>query len=68
MPPAYLKAGLPSQQSPYRPGCTGKVRFDSPAIAASVIARPNHRDREAYRCQFCNGWHLGRYNRNHLKD
>lgn len=69
MPPAYLKAGEPDGiQDRYRNGCTGKVRFASPALAAEVARTrrgrgPNGngdtRTRDAYRCPACGGWHLG---------
>jgi hypothetical protein len=69
MPPAYLQARNPNVPRPdYADGCTGKVRFDSPALAASVAkerkgfgpaTKGDRRTRDVYRCQHCNGWHLG---------
>jgi len=69
MPPAYLKAGEPDGiQDRYRNGCTGKVRFATPALANEVAkARKGRghngsgdtRTRDAYRCRACAGWHLG---------
>lgn len=69
MPPAHAKApNITASAPPYADGCTGKVRFDSPALAASVAkerkgfgpaTKGDRRTRDVYRCQHCNGWHLG---------
>ncbi len=69
MPPAYLQAQNPNVSRPdYRDGCTGKVRFDRPALAAAVAKKRkgfgpstagDRRTRESYRCAACGGWHLG---------
>lgn len=49
--------------------CTGKIGFDSPALAHEVsrkrAARRQGKDRKReprslYRCQHCGKWHLGR--------
>ena len=42
--------------------CSGKVRFASAALAHAVCkrGRRNGHLREAYRCPYCGGWHLGR--------
>lgn len=69
MPPAHAKAPAPViDHPPYADGCTGKVRFDSPALAAEVArkrkgfgpgTKGDRRTRESYRCAACGGWHLG---------
>lgn len=69
MPPAYAKAPAPPIDTPpYADGCTGKVRFDSPSLAADVAkkrkgygpgTKGDRRTRESYRCAACGGWHLG---------
>jgi hypothetical protein len=69
MPPAYAKAPNPNVERPeYADGCTGKVRFDSPSLAADVAkkrkgygpgTKGDRRTRESYRCAACGGWHLG---------
>lgn len=46
--------------------CDGKVRFATRAAATRVVRRNGkshdraQRQREAYRCPVCHGWHLGR--------
>jgi hypothetical protein len=69
MPPAYAKAPNPNVERPqYADGCTGKVRFTSALIAATVAKKRrgrgsngagDTRNRESYRCEACGGWHLG---------
>lgn len=42
--------------------CIGKVQFESPQVARAIAKRANQRNdkaRTAYKCEFCNGWHLG---------
>lgn len=43
--------------------CTGKVRFDSFALAERARTRPSKRRgavaRSVYHCKLCNGYHLG---------
>lgn len=42
--------------------CTGKHRFDDATLAkkiARLSASRNNDKISAYRCQFCNGWHVG---------
>jgi hypothetical protein len=42
--------------------CVGKQRFDSPDAArriARVSGRRTDSNIDVYRCQYCNGWHLG---------
>jgi hypothetical protein len=60
MPAAYLKGSVDAGIPTYRrasPGCTGKVQFDSAAIAARAARRKKHRT--VYRCTLCNAWHVG---------
>ena len=69
MPPAHAKAPpVTANPPPYADGCTGKVRFDSALLATQVskdrrgygpATKGDRRTREVYRCQHCNGWHLG---------
>jgi hypothetical protein len=45
--------------------CMGKQRFESAKLANFVASArrgygKTHRQREAYRCGFCGGWHLGK--------
>ena len=45
--------------------CSGKVRFESFAIADAVAARGRHRKtrtRSAYACGHCSGFHIGNRN------
>lgn len=57
----------------YSAQCHGKVTFDSPGLARSVLdrqarqrrkrKRSRHEDEipsQAYRCRHCGKWHLGR--------
>ena len=69
MPRAYLQIGAPTGDTEtYRDGCTGKVPFASPALAADIATRGNRgpkgkgetKNREVYRCRACNFWHLGK--------
>lgn len=42
--------------------CTGKTRFDTFALAATVAktrARASGAARHAYHCPNCRGWHIG---------
>lgn len=39
--------------------CSGKVRFDTWALANDAASRRRDQRREAYHCQFCNGFHIG---------
>jgi hypothetical protein len=42
--------------------CDGKQRFDSYDLAMSVQDRRRRGDKlNAYRCMFCQGWHLGHH-------
>lgn len=40
-------------------GCEGKVRFATWALANDAASRRRDQRREAYHCQFCNGFHVG---------
>jgi hypothetical protein len=42
-------------------GCAGKERFEGPEAARKVARRMNAKGVgvNAYRCQFCQGWHIG---------
>lgn len=46
-----------------RCGKTGKVRHTSKSAARNAMRVVNKADMNAYRCQFCKGWHLGHSNR-----
>lgn len=44
--------------------CDGKHRFDSMPLAKKVASKQNQRKDtqiSAYRCGFCNGWHVGQH-------
>lgn len=60
MPAAYLKGSVEQGILSYRnanPGCTGKIRFESAAIAVRAAKRKRHR--KAYRCEQCGYFHVG---------
>lgn len=60
MPPAYLKTPTvvkPPTVAP--PQCSGKVRFEHPALACEAAARGRDKHRTHYKCYFCRGWHVG---------
>jgi len=40
--------------------CGGKERFETGALAHRVAQRRKYRGAQVYRCDFCNGFHLGR--------
>lgn len=51
---------------PYDPvpahSCTGKIAFDSPALAREVAQRSRRKHHAAvqpYRCKHCGKWHVG---------
>ncbi len=68
MSPAYLRQpAARSEPDPHVSGCTGKVRFETYGDAsivrdkrASPYRRKGPAATEAYRCEACGGWHLGR--------
>jgi hypothetical protein len=45
----------------YLSECSGKVPFESRALALSVCKRPRRHivNREPYKCDFCGFWHVG---------
>lgn len=68
MPPAYLAGGFPyGRQFAYRPGCSGKIRMETRAIAEAVVRRHKRHEgsrrriaaSEIYLCPHCHGWHVG---------
>lgn len=44
------------------PGCAGKQRFESPALASEVAARSQRGPRTHYRCRHCGYFHVGGVN------
>lgn len=53
----FINRSLPPQER----GCTSKSVFVSRAEAKSRLRHGRHQGAglEAYRCRYCDGWHLG---------
>lgn len=50
-------------KNPKESQCEGKFRFQTHEAATLVIKksqRKRHQAMNAYRCEFCGGWHMGR--------
>jgi hypothetical protein len=47
----------------FRDDGTPKTRFESEREALDCIERYDYRDKVAYHCDFCGGWHLATHRR-----
>lgn len=50
----------PSPEADRAACCGGKERFATGALAHQVARRRKYRGAEPYRCDCCNGFHIGR--------
>lgn len=57
---AYLKQPETMRPVSIRPAhCSGKIGFQSPALAVAITKRHSERARVHYRCSACGLWHIG---------
>ena len=61
---------MASKRAARRKSCDGKIRYATGAEAtaeACRLRRRSHWPMQAYRCQFCHGYHVGHMPRKNIK-